>query len=636
MPAPRDVPAGRSFLSERGRALAYAAGLGLLVLLVYGQVLGHAFVEWDDANFIVRNPDHNPPRLASIGRLWTDLRADETRFFVPVLYTVWILVAGVAYQPADAAGPAGAATVPLAAWPFHLLSVAAHLASVLLVFALLRRLGRRDGPLSRPAVVWPAFVGAAVFALHPLQVEAVAWASTVYTPLSAALGLGALWHYLRFGDLLAARSAGGVAAVPAWRPWVRYALATLLFALSLLTKPSMVVLPAVAGAVVLLLPSVRPRGRALAILLVALVPWLAMGLGVAFGTSQYRQSADTVFRPPVPDRLLVAADAVGFYLRKLLLPIGLTPDYGRTPQRVVADPGTWAWGAAAVAVLSFVALATVRRAPWVAAGWAVFVAGAAATLGLVPFEYQIYSTVADRYAYLSMFGTAVAVAFGLTALTDRPSPPARRAAKPRVSRPAVYAGAAVVLLLLGALSAFQAARWRDTITLFEHGLAVNPDSEAAHQSMLFALDQQGRPGEALAHARHLVESRPTREKNWRFLGYVLKRLRRWDEAAASYRRAAELPGGQPDDAYDGMATALAQGGEPAEAERAFRQAIALNPRNASVHRNLASFYLNQNRLDDAIGEFEAALALDPESPLLRRAVADLKARRPAGGSAGSR
>ena len=168
-------------------AVAYRGLLLVLVLAVFGQNLLHPFVAWDDDGAIAHNPDYLPPRLTAIPHYWTDWKTGCRNFYAPVLYSVWAITAQTAYAPQN--GPLW----PMEAGPFHALSLAAHLLGVLALFSILRRLVENDAA---------AAIGAAVFAVHPIQAEAVAWASTLYTPLSAALSLWALRLYLHFSDAI--------------------------------------------------------------------------------------------------------------------------------------------------------------------------------------------------------------------------------------------------------------------------------------------------------------------------------------------------------------------------------------------------------------------------------------------------
>ena len=631
---PLVAPAGR-------RSLALAGLLVAVVLGLYGRVLWHPFVSWDDHVSIAYNPDFTPPRLGNLGHYWADWRTGYLQFYTPVLYTTW----GVTAWATDAYAPAAGQPWAMRALPFHALSLAAHAGAALAAFALLRRLvGGRDGP---------AFVGAALFAVHPLQVEPVAWASTLYTPLSAALGLAALWQFLRFADGLARQTdASGDAATagPAGRgprsvrsPWFAYGLATALFAAALLTKPSVVALPLLAGVFEWIVR--RRPSRRLVTAAVALLPWLALAGAITYVTSALTQPSPDVFRPPAWQRPLVAADALGFYLQKLVWPADLGLDYGRTPERVLGGGlvagaggasgmpwGTWI-ALAAVVGLTAAAAADPGWVPRAAAAWAAFVAGAVAALGLVPFEHQVYSTAADRYAYLAMFGPALAAAAGVAWLTAH----RRRAdtrgdggeGPPRLRAAPAYAAAAVGLVALAAATAGQLRLWADGPTLFAHAIALNPDSPIGHQSMALELQALGRVDESVPYVRRFAELRPADPRSWSFLGLSLMRANRPAEAVDAYRRTIDVfaaRGITPTrtDPWASLGAALLAAGRAEEAEATLRHAVARRPDGVEGHRALAGLYLRTRRPDLALPELDAVARLVPDDAAAQRAARELR------------
>jgi hypothetical protein len=403
----------------------------VLVLAVFWPVLTYGFLGWDDIQAIAQHRYFNPPTLRSLGKIWTDF---TLFFYVPVTYTVWWLLAVFAYEPR----PSGVAAA-MDGWPFHAANLTAHAANVLLLFALLRRLG-----VGRTA----AWFGAAVFAVHPIQVEAVAWLSTLYTSLSVTFALLALMLYLRFSDrritpLLAETS-------PRIRLGGTYALATLCFLLSLLTKPSLVTLPVIVAVL-----EVAVRGRRRAWQLQPLVPWVMLAAAAVLVTREAQHAWDV--HSPLWLRPLVAADAVAFYLWKFFLPLELTPVYGRTPTWL--EQSGWAlrltWLVPVVLVVAAVCLR--RRAPWFLTALVILLIALAHNLGLVTFNYQRYSTVADRYFYPAMAVMAWFVA----------------AAIQRFKGKSIVGVAATIVLALGVASSLQVRKWKDMQSLF--GNARGPD-----------------------------------------------------------------------------------------------------------------------------------------------------------------
>ncbi|QOV90816.1 tetratricopeptide repeat protein [Humisphaera borealis] len=570
--------------------------LAVLACVVFGRGIGNDFVDWDDTTAIVYNPDYNPPSLDKLGHYWTQ---PFRNFYAPVLYSVWGIAAYAAYDeyvPPDITSVAAAWR--LAAEPFHVLSLLAHIGSTVFAFLILSRLFERR--------MVPAFVGAVVFCVHPLQVEAVGWASTLYTPLSVALGLAAWW------TLLAALDRRDKADGSRWK-W-RYVLATLLFATSLLTKPSMVLMPLIAlfaEAIVRRRSRVQIKRSAWLI-----APWIALSGAASWIISSYAQPALDVVRPPTLQRLLIAGDALSFYMGKVVWPVGLAPDYGRTPTMVLEGAMPWL-GVSICLVVAVMSVVIFRANRAAACGLWIFLIGGLPTLGLVPFDFQLYSTVADRYAYFSLFGIAMVVSAIAARLSYQRSD--------NLWRWGIVTGG--ILLTLCVLTIRQLGFWRDSPTLFARCLDINPTSRVGLAGMLAWKSDHKQPDEAIVYGRLAVAHHHGDYRLCHRVAGVLMQLKQWDEAIAMLERAAQLAR-EPDakaDAVNTQGVAFALSNRPPQAEQRFRAALALQSDLHSAHRNLAALYLSQNRLADALGEFEQALRLDPANPQYRGAVAQLSA-----------
>lgn len=429
--------------------------LFVIVLAVFSPVLGHRFIgTWDDPVAIVNNPAYNPPRWQSLIHYWTRPPA-KGLLYVPVTYTVW----GAAAFVEQHASPPGVAFHP---GLFYAINWLAHAASAAMVFLILRRL---------VTVPWAAWAGAAVFALHPIQVEAVASAWSMYTPLSAALAFFAMWQYLRSSDR--ARSPDATERAHAWRS---YALACAGFALALLTKPTVAAVPLMLAAI-----EAGLRGRRARDLILPLGPWILAAFVIAW-FNQRIPAAGRVYVPEAWLRPLVPLDAIAFYVGKVLLPVNLCMDYGRTPWLIAGKPKIELTCLIALALIA-AAWRMRRRCPVLATAFAVFVLALLPVSGIVPFTFQYFSTVADRYDYLAMLGPALAVA-GLLARFDG-----------RLAR----AATSLVLLSLAALSVVQLRHWRDDWTLAAYTVKINPRSMAAigtFQSLFHESSAGGQSGSA--------------------------------------------------------------------------------------------------------------------------------------------
>jgi hypothetical protein len=423
---------------------------------------------------------------------------------------------------------------------FHLANLTVHVLNVLLVFAILRRLVRSD---------WACCAGALLFGLHPVQVEPVAWVTGMKDLLGGLFCLAALWSYLSYATLV--RDAPG-AVGGRWR----YAVATACFVLALLSKPSAVALPVIAW-ILDRWALKRPAGE----VTVATIPWVVLALPFIALTRWAEQGPGPLPPgPPIWVRPLVAGDALAFYLCKLAVPVRLGPDYGRTPAFVLQH--TWGYLTWLVPA-GLAALIWLRRGsrPLLAPAALVFVAGLLPVLGLAPFTFQGYSTVADRYLYLAMLGPALALA----------------SLSSRIKLTWLAAIWVPVLAYWGLQSAFQVPHWHDSVALFDHALAVNPRSWMAHNKLGLACAERGDLDQAIEHYREALRIDPN------------------------------LPG-----VYNNLAIAFARQGKRTAAITHWQEALRLAPDYAEVHYNLARLYAEMGRTEQARQAMARALRLAPE------------------------
>jgi len=483
--------------------------LGLLLVLacvaVFGEIGRHGFVRWDDEINVYRNPYLNPVTPANLGHFWTGTgmgKAADT-VYRPLVYSIYALIApGAATTPYLTDGQGAG----LDARPFHAVSLLVHVLNVLLVFGLLRRLVKNDGA---------AAVGAALFALHPLQVEAVAWVSGLTDLLGALFSLLALTAFVRFRE--AGQGNGS---------WKWFAVATLWFGLALLSKPSAAVLPLLA-----LVLDCAVLGRSWRESVKVLAGWLPLALASVIVAHHAEPVLLSGVVTPWWTRPLIAGDALLLSVRHLVWPVGLGIDYGRSPGVALADH---AWLSSLVVLIAGACVRRLRRrCPWLLAGAALFAAALLPTLGLIPFRFQTFSTVADRYSYLALLGPSLALAWSLARLPHRL--PARLAA-------GSICAAALLLMSLG--SAAQVTTWRSSTALFDHALVVNPRSWMAHLNLGGILADTGRRDEAVVHYQQAMRLRPDDAAKDAYTdGVTLARQGRKAEAAAEFKQALDY---QPD------------------------------------------------------------------------------------------
>jgi tetratricopeptide (TPR) repeat protein len=561
---------------RRSAALPLLA-LAVLCAAVFLPVLGHEFVNVDDGDYITNNP-HVREGLTLRGAAWA-LASFHAANWHPV---TWI-----SHQ-------LDATLFGLAPGGHHLVSLLLHTANAGLVFLLLDALtGAR----------WASFAVAALFAVHPLHVESVAWAAERKDVLSTFFGCAAVWAYRRHAG---GRSRGG------------YPLLLLFFALGLMAKPMLVTLP-----LALLVLDFWPLGRlhppagaaggrrAIAPLLLEKLPLLALagvsGVLTVLAQASYGAVASREYLP-LPLRLGNAAAAGVGYLRKAAWPSGLTffyPHPGRLPA------GTVAAAAGVVAGITLLVVVLARRRPYLTAGWLWYLITLLPVIGLVQVGEQ---AMADRYAYVPLLGIFTAVVWGAAGIAR-----GRR-------------GPAAALLLAGALlvSSFAAAAarqvhsWRTGRTLLEHALAIYPEAWWAHNNLGNILVGEGKLREAAAHYDRAIRARPGYARAHNNFGRVLL-----DEgkAPAAIRKFREALGLMPDlaEAHANLGLALAEEGQFEEAVPHYRQALTATPGDAVTLTNLGNALAALGRIPEAEASLREAVANAPGLPDARFNLGNLLA-----------
>jgi protein O-mannosyl-transferase len=527
-------------MSEKWNRALPIICLVALTWLVFWPAVRAGFVLWDDPDMLIYNPELNPPSWDKVAGFWNH---PVLKLYTPVAYTTWSAVAAM-----ENVAP-GAELRPA---PFHLLNLFLHTATVVLVFVLLQELG---------AGVWPAWAGAALFAVHPLQVEPVVWIAGMNNVLCGMFSVAALWQYVVYAK--AARDGKDFASC-GWR----FGVATVLFAAALLSKPTALMLPAVA--LVIDLGIIR---RPLNEVLPALCLWGAMAFQ-AGNIARTAQPTAAGAAPPWGDRALVAVDAVGFYATKLLAPLHLGMDYGRTPAWVAAH-ATAAWRGAAV-LLAAAVICLFRAAGWLRVPIAVTLIVLLPVLGLVPFDFQYYSTVTDRYMYLPMIGIAMAAAGALQRL---------QGFSPRVA-------AGIILALLAGRSFAQTGAWHDTQSLTENEFKIDPDNSTAHTMWGAWLSDSGRYQEAeqeylRGFAAMKGEGKALRGLDYLYFGEILGREGRYREAIPQFQIAIPLLATlKRAEACYNYGVALYHLGDMAGAREQFQAALDLRPDFEEARANL--------------------------------------------------
>src|SRR5262245_19390287 len=578
---------------NRFRRYLIALLLILLPLGIFWQARDYDFA-WDDDLHIGENPHLYQVRPATALFFWQEPYAG---LYIPVTYSVLATLASFAERPANG----GRSTFdPL---PFHAANIVLHILNVLMVFAILRLVVDSD---------WAACGGALLFACHPLQVEPVAWATGMKDVLSGSLALFAVWQYLAYarerslssdpsqaptlpsstgsglgreGDVGGSAAAAEVKKNPGS---LRYWLALVAYALALLCKPAAVAVPAIN----LMLDWWVVR-RTLRQSAVELIPWVLIAAPVIVVTKWAQPDVELDFIPPLWARFLVAADALVFYLTKLVLPLRLGADYGRIPELVLQQRAvyvTWIIPCGLAALIWFWR----NRKPFLAAAAGIFVAGMLPVSGLVPFSFQAISTVADRYLYLSMLGPALAIAWVLA----------------YYRRMSLAVGCGLLVSVLAVMSVFQVQYWRNETMLFAHALEVNPRSWISHNNIGKARFEEGKIDEAIEHYQQALLANPRFSKSHNNLGNALAAKGELEKAVESYRKALTI-GPRDPTVHNNLGLVLVAQGKVEEAIEQFRQALKIDATYAGAHFNLGNALAVSGRLEQAIEHYRQTLDNDP-------------------------
>ena len=507
---------------------------------------------WDDDAHVTR------PELRSLdglARIWVEPGA--TQQYYPLLHsTFWVLHRLF-----------GDNTLP-----YHLLNIGLHALSAFLFALILRRL----------AVPWPWFA-AAVFALHPVHVESVAWITELKNTQSGVFFLAAALAYLRFDE---------GRRVSAWT------LAFLLFGLALLSKTVTATLPAL-----LLVVIWWKRGRVdVRRDAVPLLPFLAaaatLGAFTVWAERTLIGARGSGFEFGVLDRALIAGRAVWFYLGSLVWPANLTFVYPRW----TIDPSAWWQYLYPLALLGLLgglwALRGRTRAPL--AALLFFCVALSPALGFVNVYPFRFSFVADHFQYLASLGIIALFAGGLAWLFEQ---------RPRTPRWARLAALLLIVLPLGVLTRAQSRDYADAETLYRATIARDPHSWMAHNNLAVLLLPES-PERALAHLEQALQANPRYAEAHNNRGLALQLLERFEEAAAAHAEALRLEPTFPE-AHNNRGTALQKLNRLAEAEAAYREALRLRPESVQARVNLGNVRLEQGANGEAASHYRAALAVDP-------------------------
>jgi Flp pilus assembly protein TadD len=573
--------------------------LAVLTVGVYWPVRSHDFIFYDDPEFITENR-----------QIQSGLNGPT------IVYAITHPVVGNWHPVTTLSHALDCELFGQQAGSHHFVSVLLHAANALLLFLLLQQWRRmsslRTGTgvgVNRPGnsrfwpawlhLSWPSLLATLLFALHPLRVESVAWVAERKDVLSGFFFLLTLWFYTRFVQ----KQSPHKSVRASHQRFNFYLLSLAAFALGLMCKPMLVTVP-----FVLLLLDYWPFRRFnvsvqrfeisnLKSQIIEKSPFLLLSLIDCFITLGVQKSVgamQVIERVTWSERLGNAVTSYVRYLGKLFWPMDLAIVYPHPAKHYNLTDGWPGWeiGLAALLLLliSALCLLQLRQRPYLAVGWFWFLGMLVPVIGFVQVGEQ---SMADRYTYLPLIGLVIALSWWLGERLD----PERLAAHvPQSVQPpspflatdsahnrlaGSFRGMAVVLIVASALillTRHQLAYWQDTITLFEHAVAVTADNPSAQFAMGVALEKEGQPAKAMVRYRVATAIDRHYAKAYYNMGQVLRKSGQWQAAAEAYLAS----------------------------ERS-------NPRNVATQLNLASVLPHLGRYREAIQHFEQALKMDSDS-----------------------
>jgi tetratricopeptide (TPR) repeat protein len=558
--------------------------LAVIVWIAFGRTLNHEFVGYDDQSYVLRNP-----------RVTNGLTLDGIQWaFTHVDVTNWHPLTTISHM-------LDCQLYGLQPWGHHLTNILLHAAAAILLFLALREL---------TGTLWPSLLVAAVFAVHPLRVESVAWVSERKDVLSGVFFMLTLWAYARY--------ARGNVRSSFW-----YMTVVVLFALGLMCKPTLVTLP-----FVLLLLDYWPLGRVrpssssgrgetasrwkrrntLSWLVIEKVPLFGLSAASCVATLlAQKQALDMSIKAPFEERLGNALISYVVYVGQMIWPAHLAVLYPypegnlKVPQVILA-----------LLLLLMISVAFFlwrKKYPFLLIGWLWYLGMLIPMIGIIQVGSQVR---ADRYTYLPQIGLYLLVACSAAELFHRW----------RRSREVLAAAAVLVIMALTTRSYLQTSYWRDTETLWKHAIASTSNNYIAHTNLAQTLSHSGRFAEAIAECEKALKIKPDFAAAHNNLGVALLRNKQSgdgalghdgavDEAIEHYRKALQI---NPDftQAHKNLGIVLLRKGQMDEAIAQFQKTLELEPNDAQAEFSLGSAFLQRREVDEAIAHYQKAVEIRPD------------------------
>jgi tetratricopeptide (TPR) repeat protein len=571
-PWPKEVPP-----ADRRLVQKVCLWLALAVWAVFGQTLWYGFVNYDDDKYVYENP------VVERGLTLDGIRWSFTHTVAENWHplTVMSLMLDTDFYGANPGG-------------YHLTNVVLHTAAVILLFLVLKEM---------TGALWPSAFVAAVFAIHPLRVESVAWIAERKDVLSGVFFMLTLLCYVKAVKWQVTATETGPASSSSSSRFTLHAsryywLAVVFFALGLMSKPMLVTLPFV----LLLLdywPLQRFNTSTLQRLLGQKIPFFVLSAAacvVALATQQA-----IIGKSPLAFRVENALISYVTYLAQMFWPHGLAVLY---PYPTHALPPAEVAGAGALLALISAAVFLWRdRRPWLLVGWLWYLVMLLPVIGLVQVGQQAH---ADRYTYLPQIGLFILLAWGAVDVSRGW----------RWQRPVLRTAAGLALAGLMVAACIQTAHWKDGVSLWTHTLACTSANETAHNNLGLALADQGQLDDAIQHYEIALKLKPDYADAQNNLGNALVTQGKPADAIPHYQRALQINPHFAKAQCD-LGVALASEDKGAEALAAFEHAVQLDPDFVDGQYNLGLALMMQERWPEALTHLQRAVQLKPDYAVAR-------------------
>ena len=563
--------------------------LAATVWIVFGQTLGHEFVNYDDGEYVYENPQITAG-LTPRGIQWafTHVHSGNWHPLTTISHMLDCQFYGV--QP----------------WGHHFTNVLLHAAAAIFLFLALRELTGRSAGSAWADNIWPCAVVAALFAIHPLRVESVAWVSERKDVLSGVFFMLVLWSYAHYARDRRRNSR---------KSWRWYIAAILLFALGLMCKPALVTTP-----FVLLLLDYWPLRRAAASrgglqrrsrartpsswqaaawlhLIVEKIPFFVLSVASCVATVlAQKQAVITMRQLNFVQRIGNAILSYVVYLGQTVYPAHLSVVYPYPEGNLTAVQPLFA---CLLLLLISVIFFLLRKAyPFLVVGWLWFLGMLIPMIGIMQVGAQAH---ADRYTYLPQIGLDILTVFAAAALIT----------KWRVRGEIAIVTAMLIIAGSVTVSCFQTSYWRNSETLWQQALANTSHNYIAENGIGSAFLQKGQLDTAASHFRKGLEIYPDYPEANNNLGYVFANQGNWADSVTFYQAALRA---RPNyaKAHNNLGVSLAATGKINEALTNFREALQIDESFVDARFNLAHALLEIGNRDEAMMHLREVLRLRPD------------------------